>query len=88
MWKIKKTKELSNQTFSPEKIWNKSHQNLSTKLFTSERLLPYTHPIVYPKYIGSGIQTTVKPNELLSGMSVFRHGFYNSSMAYMNVLST
>ena len=48
-----------------------------------ECLLPYTHPIIYAKYIGSGIQNTVKPNKLLSVMTVCRHGFHNGVMAYM-----
>ena len=48
-----------------------------------ECLLPYTHPIVYAECIGSGIQTTVKPNELSSVMTVCRDGFHNSIMAYM-----
>ena len=30
-----KTKQLLNQTFSPEKIWNKSHQSFSAMLFAS-----------------------------------------------------
>ena len=54
-----------------------------------ECLLPYTHPIIYPKCIGSGIQATVKTNELV--MTVCRcrhrrrcrHGFHNDIMAYM-----
>ena len=48
-----------------------------------ECLLPYTHPIIYPKCIGSGIQNTGKPNKLLSVMTVCRHGFHNGVMAYM-----
>ena len=46
-------------------------------------LLPYTHPIIYRKCIGSGIQNTGKPNKLLSVMTVCRHGFHNGVMAYM-----
>ena len=48
-----------------------------------ECLLPYTHPILYPKCIGSGIQTTVKPNKLLSVITMYKHGFHNGVMAYM-----
>ena len=48
-----------------------------------EYLLPYTHPILYPKCIGSGIQTTVKPNKLLSVITMYKHGFHNGVMAYM-----
>ena len=40
-------------------------------------------PIVYPKCIGSGIQTTVKPNELSSVLTVRRYGLHNGVMAYM-----
>ena len=40
-------------------------------------LLPYTHPIVYPKCIGSGIQNTIKSNELSSVMIVCKHGFHD-----------
>ena len=47
-----------------------------------ECLLSYTHPIVYPKCIGIGIQTTVKPNELSSAMTVRRYGFHNGAMTY------
>ena len=39
-------------------------------------LLPYTHPILYPKCIGSGIQNTIKSNELSSVMIVCKHGFH------------
>ena len=46
-----------------------------------ECLLPYTHPIVYPKFTDSGIKTTAKPNERSSVMSVRRHGFHNGFMA-------
>ena len=48
-----------------------------------ECLLPYTHPTVYPKCIGSGNQTTVKPNELSSNINVSRHGFHNGVIAYI-----
>ena len=41
-----------------------------------------THPIVYPKYMGSGIQVTDQANELSSVMTVCRHGFHNCVMAY------
>ena len=46
-------------------------------------MLSYTHPIIYPKCIGSGIQSTVKPNKLLSVITVCRHGFHNGVTAYM-----
>ena len=45
--------------------------------------IPYTHPIIYPKCIVSGIQNTGKPNKLLPVMTVCRRGFYNGVMAYM-----
>ena len=48
-----------------------------------ECLLPYTQPIVYPKYMGIAIQTTVKANELSSVMTVCNHGFHNGAMTYM-----
>ena len=52
-------------------------------------LCPYTHPIIYPKCIGNGVQNNVKPNILSSAMTVCRHGFHNGVMAYMvNVLFT
>ena len=41
-----------------------------------ECLLTYTHPIIYPKFIGSGIQNTGKPNKLLHVMTLCRHDFY------------
>ena len=41
------------------------------------------HPIIYPKFVSSGIQITVKPNILSSVMVVFRHSFHNSVIAYM-----
>ena len=44
-------------------------------------LLTYTHPTIYPKCIGSGIQNTGKLNKLLSVMNVCRHGFQNGVMA-------
>ena len=43
-------------------------------------LLPYTHLTVYPKYMGNGIQTTVKTNELSSVMNVCIHDFHNDIM--------
>ena len=46
-------------------------------------MLTYTLPIIYSKYIGSGIQNTGKPNKLLSVMTVCRHGFHNGILAYM-----
>ena len=48
-------------------------------------LLPYTHPILYPKGIGSGIQTTVKPNKpnKISVMNVCKRGFHNGVVAYI-----
>ena len=39
--------------------------------------------IIYRKYKDSGIQTTVKPNELLSLMTVRRYCFYSSVMTYI-----
>ena len=48
-----------------------------------ECLLPYTHPNIYPKGIGSGIQNTGKPNKLLSLMTVYRHDFHDGAMAYI-----
>ena len=44
-------------------------------------LLSYAYLIVYPKYIGSGIQAPVKSNEILSVMIVCIHGFHNDVMA-------
>ena len=46
-------------------------KNLKQKLSKFNLLLeyllrPYTHPIIYPKCIGSRIQNTGKPNKLLS----------------------
>ena len=79
-----------NQTFSLEKICNKSHQVSVLRCLPIEKfkvllecVLLYAHPIFYPKCIGSGIQTTVKPNELSSVMTLCRHGFRNCAMAYM-----
>ena len=46
-------------------------------------LLTCTHPITYTKCIGSGIQNTGKLNQLLSAMTVCRHGFHNRVMGYM-----
>ena len=72
-----KTEQLSTQTFSRDKIRSKSHQN-SSKCLSVEKvnvllkcLLPYTHLIVYSKHMGSGIQITVKANELSSVMTVY-----------------
>ena len=48
-----------------------------------ECLLTYTHPIIYPKCLGSGIQNTGKPNKLLSVTTVCRNGFQNGVMAYL-----
>ena len=66
-----KTEQLLIQTFSPEKICNKGHEIsvlccLAIEKFNIllECLLHYTHPIVCPKCINNGIQTTVKPNKL------------------------
>ena len=86
-----KTEQLSTQTFSPDKIRSKSHQNFSTNLLPVEKfnvllkcLLPYTYLIAHPKkYMGSGIQTTVKANELSSVMTVFVNGFHNDVMTCM-----
>ena len=46
-------------------------------------LATVSHPIIYPKCIGSGIQNTGKPNELLSVMALCRYSFHNGVMAYM-----
>ena len=48
-----------------------------------ECLLTYTHPVVYPKCIDIGIQTTLKPNELSSVMNMRRYGFHKGAMGYM-----
>ena len=45
--------------------------------------LPYAHPIIYPKCIDSRIQNTVKPNKLLSAMTLWRHGLHSGAMVYM-----
>ena len=47
-------------------------------------MLPYAHPIIYPKYIRRGVQNIVKPNKLLSVMTVCRLGFHNGVMAYIS----
>ena len=52
-----------------------------------EYLLHYTHGITYPKCLGSGIQSTGKPNKPLSVMTVCRHGFHNGVIAYMSQFS-
>ena len=77
-------KQIKSNFFS-RKIWNKSCQNFSTvvrKLRNSIYYLNacYTHPIIYPKCIGSGIENNGKPNKLLSVMTVCRH---NGVMACM-----
>ena len=46
-------------------------------------LLRYTNLIVYPQYMGSAIQTTVKANKLSSFMPVCIHGFHNDVMKCM-----
>ena len=46
-------------------------------------LLPYTHPTIYSKCLGSEIQTIVKPIKYLSVMSVCRHDFHHGVMEYM-----
>ena len=76
--------------FSPEKLETKAIKISVLCCYEVEQfnlllecLLPYTHPIIYPKCIGSGIQNTGKPNKLLSVMTVCRHGFHNGVMAYM-----
>ena len=48
-----------------------------------ECLLPYAHPMIFPICMGNGIQTTVKPNKLLSVMNECRHDFHNGAMTYM-----
>ena len=42
------------------------------------------HVLSYTQNIGRGIQNTVKPNKLLSVMTVCRLGFHNGVMAYMS----
>ena len=74
MWKI--TEALLNQTFSPENVVCK----LRNLIYY---LLPYTNPILYPKCIGSRIQTVLKPNKPLSAMTICIHDFYNCVIAYM-----
>ena len=71
-----KTEQLSAQAYSPDKIGSKIHQNSSTMVLPVDKFnvllklfLLYTHFIVYPKYTGIGIQTTVKSNELSSVMT-------------------
>ena len=46
-------------------------------------MLTYTHPIIYPNCIGSGIQNTGKLNKLLSVVNLCRHGFQNGVMSFM-----
>ena len=73
-----KTEQLLNQTFSSEKKVEAKTIEISVLCCLQvekfnillESLLPYTYPIIYPKCVGSGIQTTVKPNKLLSVMTV------------------
>ena len=91
IWKIIQNWTTFKSNFFSRKNWNKSHQNFivicclqGEKInILLEWLLPYMHPIIYPKCIGSGIQTTVKLNKPLSVMTVCRHGFHNGVMAYM-----
>ena len=45
--------------------------------------LLYTHPIIYPKCIDCRIQNTVKPNKLLSAMTLWIHGLHSGVMVYM-----
>ena len=85
-----KAEQLLNQTFSPEKSETKAIKisvlcclPIEKLNILLECLLPCTHPILYSKCIGRGIQTTVKPNKLSSLITVCRHGFYNGVMAYM-----
>ena len=42
------------------------------------------HILSYTQNIGRGIQNTVKPNKLLSVMTVCRLGFHNGVMAYIS----
>ena len=76
--KKKKLKQIKSKFFS-RKIWAKAIKTFQWYVVKKLRnliyillecLLPYTHPIIYPKCIGSGIQNTGKPNELLSVMTV------------------
>lgn len=48
-----------------------------------ECFFPYVYPISYSKFMGSGIQITVKANELSLVMTVYRHGFHNGAIAYV-----
>ena len=48
-----------------------------------ECLLLCTRSIIYPKCMDSGVETTIKPNELTSFMAVRRRGFHNGLMTYM-----
>ena len=63
-----------------------------SKVYCAEGfLLPYTHPILYPKCIVNEIQSTAKPNKLYI-MTVYRHDLHNGVMAschnLVKVLST
>ena len=86
MWNITWSK--LNQTFSPEKFEAKAIKVLVLCYYEVEKfnillesLLTYTHPIIYPKCIGHGIQNTNKPNKLLSVMPVCRHDSQNGVKA-------
>ena len=51
-----------------------------------ECLLPCTHPIVYPKCMGNGIQTTATPYKLSYAMTVYKYRFHNDVMAWCRVI--
>ena len=69
-----------NQTFSPEKFEANAIkisvlccQEVEKFILFLGCLLPHTHPMIYQKRIGSGIQiqkNADKPNKLLSVMTV------------------
>ena len=71
-----KTKQLLNQTFSPD-------QSFSAVLFASWETWHITcfatlyTPYYVPKMYCGGIHNTIKSNELSSVMVVCRHGFHN-----------
>ena len=79
-----KTVQVLTQTFSPDKIG--SHENFSTILLKTYYLNAccLIHVLLYnQKYMGNGIQTTVKANELFSVMTVCVNSFHNDVMTCM-----
>ena len=75
-----KTEKLLNQIFFETPVLCLPIEKFNMLL---KCLIPYAHPILYSICIGSGIQTTVKPNELSSVMTVRRYGSHKGAMAYM-----